>query len=136
MSAAAAAGNRPPLNPTRLMPAPNLKRSRLERLFAILDVLREVVTHDYSALHDEFDALHLCNVVERIARYRNDVGESALLNGADLILPVVIQHVGRRQISGLQCLDRSHTPFCVIAELIGLFSVRDSGRCRSTSEHD
>src|SRR6476620_9947797 len=60
MSAAAAAGNRPPLNPTRLKPAPNLKRSRRERLFAILVVLREIVSDDHSALHDEFDPFHFC----------------------------------------------------------------------------
>ena len=46
---------------------------------------REVVADDFAAFHHELHALQLRDVGNRIARHRDDVGEFAFLDGADLI---------------------------------------------------
>ena len=55
---------------------------------------------------------------------------------ADLVLPIVVEHAGGRQIGRLQCLRRGHAPFDVIGELVGLLAVRDCGRGGAAAEHD
>jgi len=41
---------------------------------------------------------------------------------ADLLLPIVIEHVGGRQIRGLDGFNRSQSPFGVVLELVVLLS--------------
>src|SRR5262245_38799462 len=80
---AAEAERKPPVIPTRLRPAPNLKRSRRERLFAILVILCEIVADHHSALHDEFDAFHFCDIAQRVTGYSDDIGKFSFLDGAE-----------------------------------------------------
>src|SRR5882672_11652625 len=54
---------------------------------------RQLVAHHHAALHHELHAFHLAQVRDRVAGHRNDVGELALFDGADVVLPAVVQHL-------------------------------------------
>src|ERR1019366_6082403 len=51
-------------------------------------VSTHVVFDDSSAFHHKFDALHLSDVLQGVSGGRDQVGELALFDGADFVLPV------------------------------------------------
>src|ERR1051326_708686 len=73
--------------------------------------LFELISHDHAAFHHELHTFHLGNIRERISRDRDNVGELAFLDAADLAFPAIIQHARGGQISCLKRLHRAHTPF-------------------------
>src|SRR5207302_10453601 len=101
---------------TAVVSSAPISSSALLRLrFAI-----QIVAHHKSALHDELYALHLADIRKRISRNRDDICEFTFLDASNFTIPTVVQHVGCRQICGLQRLRHCHSPFGIECELIRL----------------
>src|SRR5215469_5777200 len=83
----------------------------------------DIVPDDHPTLHHEAHSLHLGNIREWISRNRDDVCELALLNGADVLLDTVIQHVGRVDVCRLQRLCRRQSPLHEPGELVCLLAM-------------
>src|SRR5713226_1379546 len=63
------------------------------------EILLKIIANNLPTLHDEFYALQLGDVTQRVSSNGNDVRELSFLNGADAILPA--HHLGRDGGGGL-----------------------------------
>ena len=68
--------------------------------------MRDVVSYDFSALHDKFDSLKFGNVGQRIAGNRDKIGVLALIDRSDSIRPS--KHLCINDGSGLDSPCRAH----------------------------
>src|SRR5262245_37957728 len=94
---------------------------------------RTLIPNDLSALHDEGHARHLGDIRERIARNGDNVGELALLDGADVGRPSDEIRGDRR--GRAQRLHRCHPPLHQIGELILLRAVRERPGAAAERQH-
>src|SRR5215510_1901438 len=118
------------------IPATAIEAAQLSDCALLRRSTTELVAHHQSALHHELHLAHQAEVCQRIAWHRDDVGELALLDRADVLFPVVVQHARRWQIGGLQGLRRAQAPLGVIFELASLLAVRDRNRGGAAAEYD
>src|SRR5436305_4236903 len=85
--------------------------------------LSQIVANHLPALHHKFYAFELGNVLQRIARNRDDIGELSFLDRPDAVLPP--HHLRRYRRCGLDGLRWSHAVFDQIGEFGGLRPVRE-----------
>src|SRR5262249_41085170 len=126
----------PALVAERRRSLPNISLTGCVPFRLILRRPYEVVADDYPALHHESDPFHFGHVRDRISGHRDDVCKFSLFDRAQVLVPIVVQHLRGGQIGRLQGLRRTHAPFCVIGELVSLLAVRDRRRGRPAPEHD